>query len=159
MDAGVQRGKRRQQQPCALVHEGIPTRCTVGVDSSICHPDAPWPQLHPNYAQLNHNLEVGEGFPGLSAIRKAPKCTVLPRRAGVMQELELYGCTYLLASEQQLSVWIPLIQNSYSETALVRSTEKPSANIREGREMGQSGKLVAVLKSCPNGCHRVLGLS
>lgn len=84
---------------------------------------------------------------------------MLPRRASAMQELELYGCTSLLASEQQLSVWIPLIQNSYSETALVRSTEKPSANIREGREMGQSGKLVAALKSCPTGCHRMLGLS
>lgn len=76
-----------------------------------------------------------------------------------MQELELYGCTYLLASEQQLSLWIPLIRNSYSETALVRSTEKPSANIREGGKMGQSGKLVVVLKSCPAGCHGALGLS
>lgn len=65
------RQTHRQQQLCSLVHKGIPTRCTAGVDGSICHPDAPWPQLHPNYAQLSQNLEVGEGFPGFKCRNKS----------------------------------------------------------------------------------------
>lgn len=48
-------------------------------------------------------------------------CTSCTGHAPSGRKLKLYGCTYLLPSEQQLSMWIQLFQSSYSETALVRN--------------------------------------